>query len=237
MTVNPVLEQIRGGLIVSCQALESDPMFGNGIMAKMATAAKEGGAIGIRANGYDDIKSIKEATKLPVIGIVKRSYEGSPVYITPTLREVEEVIKGGAEILALDATKNLRPSGILSGDFIQTVKKSYPEMILMADVSTFDEGRMAAEAGADIVATTMAGYTEYSVHQNGPNFKLISRMVRELSVPVIAEGKIRNPADAVKCFELGTFAVVVGAAITKPQEITRTFVEEIKAHPLLLAGE
>lgn len=228
MNGNLVLETIRGGLIVSCQALKDEPLYGADIMARMALAAKWGGAVAIRANGAEDIRSIKPIG-LPVIGIVKQDYPGTEVYITPTLREVDEIIKAGADIVAIDATQRQRPDGSLPDEFIQQVKQNYLDVLLMADVSTFEEGVAAAQAGVDMVASTMSGYTDYSPQRAGPDFTLIERLAQTLPIPVIAEGRVRTPEEAVECLRRGAWAVVVGSAITRPQEIVKSFTERILA--------
>jgi N-acylglucosamine-6-phosphate 2-epimerase len=225
MTELSVFEKFRGGLIVSCQALENEPLHGAEIMARMALAAEAGGAVGIRANGVADIRQIKSVTSLPVIGIIKREYTGSEVYITPTLVEVEEVLAAGADIVAVDATNRLRPDGRNAESFIKLVKHHYPQALVMADVSTLPEGVAAVSAGADLVASTLSGYTRYSPDLDGPDFELIRALSQSVSVPVIAEGRIRTPEEAAKCLQLGAWAVVVGSAITRPQEITQSFVE------------
>ncbi len=222
-----ILLQIRDGLIVSCQAQEQDPLFGSGMMTRMALAAKDGGAVGIRANGGEDIRSIKETTGLPVIGIVKRVYPNSEVYITPTMREVDEVVANGADIVALDATMRPRPDGQSSHDFLREVKEKYPHILVMADVSTFEEGQRAEVDGADLVASTMSGYTEYTKHKTAPDFALLERLAKSVKVPIVAEGRISYPEQAKQCLEVGCWSVVVGSAITRPQEITRAFVEYI----------
>ncbi len=218
-----VLERIHRGLIVSCQASEGDPLYGPDMMTRMAMAAKLGGAVGIRANGGEDIRRIKEATGLPVIGIVKRRYEGSDVYITATMREVVEVVAAGADVVAVDATSRMRPEGLTAAEFLRRVKQAFPHVLLMADVATVDEGVAAAAAGADLVASTMAGYTPYSPSGDGPDFALLRGLVEAVPVPVIAEGRIQRPEQARTCIELGCWAVVVGSAITRPQEITRMY--------------
>lgn len=222
-----ILRQIRDGLIVSCQAQEPDPLFGPGMMTRMALAAKDGGAVGIRANGGEDIRSIKEATGLPIIGIVKRVYPNSNVYITPTMREVDEVVENGADIVAVDATMRERPDGKSSHQFLREVKDKYPHILVMADVSNFEEGQRAEIDGADLVASTMSGYTEYTKHEGAPNFSLLERLARTVKVPVVAEGRISYPEQAKQCLDVGCWAVVVGSAITRPQEITRVFVEHM----------
>jgi N-acylglucosamine-6-phosphate 2-epimerase len=236
MNENEILSKIRGGIIVSCQAMEGEPLHGPEMMARMALAAKMGGAVGIRANGEQDIRSIKRLTGLPVIGILKREYAQSEVYITPTLEEVEKVKSAGADIVAVDATCRPRPDGLLPKEFIASIKAKYPDLFIMADVSTLDEGLIAEEAGANLVASTMSGYTEYSPKMEKPDFGLIQKLVQHLQIPVIAEGRIRTPEEAVRCFELGAFSVVIGSAITRPQVITQRFVEQVKQYQNPLQG-
>lgn len=197
-------------------------------MPRMAVAAAEGGAVGIRANGANDIREIKKEVNLPVVGIVKRTYEGSPIYITPTMREVEEVALAGAEVVSLDATFRPRPNGIELSDLLEQIHRTFPELLVMADISTLEEGIGAADLGFDLVASTMSGYTPYTEHDPNPNFDLIEQLVQSVDIPVIAEGHIRTPEDAARCIELGCTSVVVGSAITRPQEITKHFVERLK---------
>jgi N-acylglucosamine-6-phosphate 2-epimerase len=223
-----ILKIIRGGLIVSCQALENEPLHGSHIMARMALAAKEGGAVGIRANSGRDIRAIKEATELPVIGIVKRYYEECEIYITPTLKEVEEVFNAGAEIIAIDGTNRQRPDGSKLEKFVCSIRKEFPEILLMADISTLEEGLLASQYDVDIIAPTLSGYTSYSPQQPGPDLNLIESLVKQIPLPIIAEGKLRTPEEVVQCYEKGVWSVVVGSAITRPQEITRRFVERLK---------
>ncbi|MCL6443292.1 MAG: N-acetylmannosamine-6-phosphate 2-epimerase [Alicyclobacillus sp.] len=223
-----MLNKLKGGLIVSCQALQDEPLYGSDIMAKMALAAKHGGAIAIRANGEADIRAIKPLG-LPIIGIWKKQYPESDVYITPTMQEVDAVVRAGAEIVAVEATDRKRADALTPGAFIAEIKRQYPKVLVMADVSTLPEGIAAAEAGADLVATTMSGYTPYSPHQAEPDYALIASLVKTVAVPVIAEGRIRTPEQAVACFRQGAWAVVVGSAITRPREITRWFAQRISA--------
>jgi N-acylglucosamine-6-phosphate 2-epimerase len=225
MKKEEIFNAIKGGLIVSCQALEHEPLHGSYIMSKMALAAQMGGAVGIRANSGKDIVAIKEKVNLPVIGIVKRNYPDSEVYITPTIEEVKEVVQAGAEIVAVDATKRKRPNNIMLKDFVRQVKKEFPQIILMADISDFEEGVTAEELGFDIVGTTLSGYTEYTKGVSLPNFHLMKTLVNRLSVPVIAEGGIWTPEQLRKVMDIGVHAAVVGTAITRPQEITKRFVQ------------
>jgi N-acylglucosamine-6-phosphate 2-epimerase len=221
-----LMQQIKGKLIVSCQALEHEPLHGSDIMARMAIAAEQGGAAGIRANSKEDIIAIKQVTQLPIIGIVKRDYPDSEVFITPTLKEVNELLEAGTDVVTLDATSRKRPSNSQLEDMIRFIRNNSPSYI-MADISTFEEGILAMELGADFISTTLSGYTTYSPQIIEPDFDLIKRLSALGKVPIIAEGRISNPADAKKALELGAFSVVVGSAITRPQLITKRFVEEV----------
>ena len=161
MTKQEILEQIQGGLIVSCQALEHEPLYTKegGIMPLMAKAAAQSGAVGIRANTVRDITQIKEVVDLPVIGIIKKEYEGTPMYITVTMREVDELVACGVDIIAVQGTSALRPDGSSAPEFIKAIKEKYPDQPVMADCATLEEGIACAKAGADFVGTTMRGYT------------------------------------------------------------------------------
>lgn len=222
-----VKERIRGGLIVSCQALDDEPMHGSFIMGRFAKAAKAGGAVGIRANTEEDIAEIKRVVDLPVIGIVKREYEGSPVYITPTMKEVDEVVRGGAEICALDATKRPRPSGVTLAGLVREIRKKYPALLLMADTSGFEEMKEAEALGFDFIGTTMRGYTDDTRGIVIPDFDLIRKAAVELHTSIIAEGGIWEPSQLSRALASGAFAAVIGGAITRPQNITKRFVDAI----------
>ena len=193
MTNKEILEQIKGGLIVSCQALETEPLYDSYIMSKMAWAAYLGGAVGIRANTVVDIKAIKEKVNLPVIGIIKQVYDDSDVYITPTMKEVDALVAIGCEIIAVDATDRPRPNGVTFEEFFTEVRAKYPDQLFMADTSCFEEGKKAEELGMDLIGTTMAGYTPYTKGTPLPDFKLMERYVKELHSPIIAEGGIWVP--------------------------------------------
>ena len=222
-----VLDKIKGGLIVSCQALPHEPLHGGDTMAKMAVAAMRGGAVGIRANTVHDIELIKKAVDLPVIGIIKKDYEGCDVYITPTMDEVDALAACGADIIALDATDRLHPGGVTLEEFFGEVRKKYPDRLFMADTSCFEEGKKAAEMGFDLIGTTMAGYTPYTKGTPLPDIALMKRYVNELGKPVIAEGGIWTPEQLRQALDTGVLAAVVGTAITRPMEITQRFVRAI----------
>lgn len=227
MTNKEILDKIKGGLIVSCQALESEPLYDSYIMSKMAWAAKLGGAVGIRANTVVDIKAIKEKVDLPLIGIIKQEYDGSDVYITPTMKEVDALVETGCEIIAIDATNRLRPNGETLEAFFTKVREKYPNQLFMADTSCFDEGKKAEELGFNLIGTTMAGYTPYTKGTQLPDFDLMQRYVSELHTPVIAEGGIWVPEQLKKAIDIGAHSAVVGTAITRPRDITKHFVEAL----------
>ena len=225
MTNKEILDKIKGGLIVSCQALASEPLYDSYIMSKMALAAKLGGAVGIRANTVVDIKAIKEKVDLPLIGIIKQEYDDSDVYITPTMKEVDALVETGCEIIAIDATNRLRPNGATLEAFFTKVRAKYPNQLFMADTSCFDEGKKAEELGFNLIGTTMAGYTPYTKGTPLPDFNLMQRYVSELHTPVIAEGGIWVPEQLKKAIDIGVHSAVVGTAITRPRDITKHFAE------------
>jgi len=228
MHTHPILARIQGGLIVSCQALEHEPLHSSYIMSRMAYAAMQGGAAGIRANTPQDIAAIKKAVSLPVIGIIKKEYEDSPVYITPTMAEVDALVDAGAEIIALDATARLHPGGCALEEFFAAVREKYPQQLFMADCSDFAEAEAAQRMGFDLLGTTLAGYTPHTAGRTLPDFELMHRIAHELDRPLIAEGGIWTPQELRQAFDAGAFACVVGTAITRPMEITRRFVAAIK---------
>ncbi len=222
-----IKRKIKGGLIVSCQALENEPMHSSFIMGRFAKAAAEGGAVGIRANTAEDIAEIKMNVDLPIIGIVKRDYAGSEVYITPTMKEVDELMNVGVDIMAIDATNRLRPNGVTLESFVKQIRDKYPSVILMADTSDYDEMIYADKLGFDFIGTTMRGYTSYTKGVKIPDFDLIEKVSAEVSACVIAEGGIWEPNELTKVIECGAFAAVIGGAITRPQNITRRFVNAL----------
>jgi N-acylglucosamine-6-phosphate 2-epimerase len=230
MALSPLIESLRGGLIVSCQALPDEPLFGAQHMSAMARAAVAGGAVAIRANGPDDIAAIRKAVRLPILGLFKEDIPGCEVRITPTLEHAENIARAGADVIAIDATRRARPGNLSVKEMIDHIHKNIGKPVL-ADVSTLEEGLDAAKVGADFVATTLSGYTTYSPSQSGPDFVLLGQLVthlKPLGVPVIAEGRISTPQEAVHALALGAHAVVVGSAITRPQWITAQFSGALK---------
>ncbi|TJY44624.1 N-acetylmannosamine-6-phosphate 2-epimerase [Cohnella pontilimi] len=229
MMNNTLITNLKSGLIVSCQALKEEPLFGSEHMVSMALAAEEGGAVGIRANTPNDISAIKNRSSLPVIGLYKKHYSDSDVYITPTIQEVMEVVEAGADFVAIDCTRQKRPQGISLQQFIHQIRYRFPTTAIVADISTFEEGVAAMDLGLDVISTTMSGYTPYSKQQEEPDIDLVSRLSALHRTPVLAEGRISTPEQCVACLHAGAHAVVVGTAITRPQEITRRFVNAIHA--------
>ncbi len=224
------IENIKGKLIVSCQALPHEPLHSSFIMGRMALAAKEGGAFGIRANTKEDIAEIKTQVDLPIIGIVKRDYTDSKVYITPTMKEIDELMEVKPEIIALDATSNLRPGNVTIDQFYAEIRKKYPDQLLMADCSTVEEALHADELGFDFIGTTLVGYTEQSKNLKieSNDFEIIRKIVEKSKHHVIAEGNINTPEKAKRVIELGAYSVVVGSIITRPQLITKSFADALK---------
>ena len=227
--MNEKVESLKGKLIVSCQALPHEPLHSAFIMGRMALAAKEGGAYGIRANTKEDIAEIQTQVDLPVIGIVKRDYEDSKVYITPTMKEINELMEVKPDIIALDATHSLRPGGRTLDEFYREIRKSYPGQLLMADCSTVEEALHADQLGFDFIGTTLVGYTDQSrnLKIESNDFEIIRQIVAKVKHRVIAEGNINTPEKARRVIELGAFSVVVGSIITRPQLITKSFAEAL----------
>lgn len=229
--MNPKIEKLKGRLIVSCQALPEEPLHSSYIMGRMAAAAFEGGAYGIRANSCEDIQEIRNNVALPIIGIIKKEYPDSNIYITPTMDEVDKLMSIHPEIIALDATNRLRPGNETLDSFFSKVKEKYPNQLWMADCSTIEEAIHADALGFDFIGTTLVGYTEESkdlkIDKN--DFFIIKEILRHVSHPVIAEGNIDTPKKAFRVIELGCFSVVVGSIITRPQLITRNFAAPLNA--------
>lgn len=210
---------MKKGLIVSCQALENEPLHSSFIMGRMALAAQMSGAVGIRANSVADITEIKKVVDLPIIGIIKKDYDNMVTYITPTQKELEELIKLDIDVIALDATINADTS------LLKSLKEKYPTQKFMADISTVEEGLKAADYGFDFVGTTLVGYTEQSKNLN--NFDVLKELIEKSTIPVIAEGNFDSPEKARLAMEMGSYSVVVGGAITRPQQIAKKFADEI----------
>jgi len=216
--------RLRGRLIVSCQAASGSPMRDPAIIAALARCAERGGAGGVRIDGPVDIAAVRRAVRLPIIGIHKTS--GTSLYITPTYEAARAVVEAGADIVAVQATaeRNSSPEPLPTLVARLHLEAKVP---VMADVSTLDEGLAAEAAGADLVGTTMAGYTPQSRQMPGPDLELVRELARRVTIPIIAEGRIRNPVEAAAAVRAGAWAVVVGRAITMPEAITEDFVRAL----------
>ncbi|HHA2004710.1 TPA: N-acetylmannosamine-6-phosphate 2-epimerase [Enterobacter cloacae] len=226
-----VLDTLKGKLVVSCQALENEPLHSPFIMSRMALAARQGGAAAIRANSVVDIEAIKEQVTLPVIGIIKREYPDSEVYITATMKEVDELMTVSPAIIALDATDRARPGGESLATLVTRIRTRYPSVLLMADIATVDEAVMAQVLGFDCVGTTLYGYTAQTAGHALPDddCQFLKTVLAAVTVPVVAEGNVDTPERAARCLALGAHMVVVGGAITRPQQITERFMAAIDA--------
>jgi N-acylglucosamine-6-phosphate 2-epimerase len=217
------LEAMRGGLVVSVQAAPGSPLASPETISAIARAAELGGAAGIRAEGAADVRAIKRAVAVPVIGLLKRDVPGSPVRITPDLDDARVVADAGADVVAVDATLRPLANGMSTGDFLAALSEL--EIPVLADVDSLEAAAAAFTAGADAVATTLSGYTGDGPTPDGPDLELVERIARELHCPVLAEGRYSTPDDVAAALDAGAFAVVVGTAITDPVMLTQRSAE------------
>jgi N-acylglucosamine-6-phosphate 2-epimerase len=231
--MNPLTRPLPSGLIVSCQAYEGDPLFGAQIMAAMARAAEAGGAVAIRANSPEDIAAIRTAVRLPIIGLWKIYTPGSDVYITPTRAHADALAAAGADMIAVDATPRPRAGGETLAQLIAHCHDVLNRPV-MADVSCLSDAQDAERFGADVISSTMAGYTAHGRPPTpGPDLDFVRELVAHCARLIVAEGRYADPADTARAIALGARAVVVGAAITRPEVITARFAAAIAAaHPI-----
>ena len=223
--MHPLIESLKGKLIVSCQALPGTALRDSETLARMALGAMRGGAAAIRADGVADITAIKKLVNLPIIGLNKEKRDMAVPFITPTFEHAKAIAELGAEIIALDATLRPHPNGVTAAELIRRVKSELG-VLVMADIATFEDGIAAAEAGADLLSTTLAGYTlETMPMPPGPDLELLRRLVKAVDTPVVAEGRYCTPGDVAVALSSGAHAVVIGKMITNPEFITRYFIE------------
>ena len=223
------MANLKRGLIVSCQAVKGEPLYGLGIMGYLAKAAVEGGAIGIRANYVDDILDIKKEVDVPLIGIIKEVYPDSEVYITPTLKEVKALIGTGCEVIALDCTNRPRPYGERLEDLVRYIRENAKDVEIMADCASFEDAERAHELGFDYIGSTMRGYTPSTKGIEIPDCEFLTKLVKTFpNTKIIAEGGIWERGQLEKVCGSGVYAIVIGTAITRPRDITSRFVKELK---------
>lgn len=224
-----IVTRLAHGLIVSCHIDEEEGGRMPDLLSYFAGAAERGGAAGLRVEGVEHVRRLRPLTRLPIIGFVEGSFEDGSPLITPTAADVEALLAAGADIVAVDGTKRKRADGTDGFLFFEQLRKRITAP-LWADVATFREGIRAAESGADVVATTLAGYTPGTVAKDyrTPDFTLIRELAGALTIPVIAEGRIWDPDTAAQAISLGAHAVVVGSAITRPHVVTEVFVNAVR---------
>lgn len=232
MPVSEVLDRLRGGLIASCQAPEGDPFRDAGSMARFARAAVAGGAAGIRANGAEDVAAIRAAVPVPIIGIEKAPQADGEILITPSFEAAGRVVEAGADIVALDCSRQGQRHGAL--ERLRRIRSELGVPV-MADVATLEEARAAEAAGADLVASTMRGHTPETRHLATFDEEFVGEWRAALGVPLVVEGRISKPAQAAQAIAEGAFAVVVGAAITRPELIARRFAQAVARASALLS--
>ena len=224
--MNPVLERLSGGLIVSCQAPVGSPLREPFILGRIAAAAEDAGACAIRAEGLESIRAIKAEVGVPVLGLIKRD-NSSPIYITPDLDDVRGLLDAGADIIAVDATERLREGGVTSLDFVEQAVALAGDVPIMADVDSLSSAILAAKAGAGLVGTTLSGYTGGDIPQ-GPDIDLVRDISSAVDVPVIAEGRYSTAAEVRLALEYGARAVCIGTTLTDPWTLTKRLVAQIR---------
>lgn len=222
------ISAIRHGLVVSCQAPVSSPLHNPMVIAAIAQASLQQGAVGVRIDTPAHVSAVRQSTNAPIIGIWKRQFDGSEVYITPQFEQAEAIAQAGADIIAIDATQRPRPGGESVAMLIDQIHDRLHKPV-MADVATLKEAIAAVEAGVDVVGTTLYGYTAETRHLAPPGWDLLTEMVHQLSVPIICEGGVASPEMARKALELGAYAVVVGTAITGIDSQVKRYVGALQA--------
>ncbi|MBV1779965.1 N-acetylmannosamine-6-phosphate 2-epimerase [Paeniglutamicibacter sp. ABSL32-1] len=221
------LTALKGALVVSAQAYPGEPMRDPRTMAQVAASAVIGGAKAVRVQGLADIAATRSAVQVPVIGLFKDGHDG--VFITPTLHHALAVAAAGAHIIALDGTRRPRPDGLSLAETIAGIRERSGATV-MADCGSLDDAVAAAAAGADLIGTTLAGYTGERPKTQGPDLELLEAIIAaDLGVPVIAEGRIHTPAQARAALDAGAHAVVVGTAITHPATLTGWFLDALES--------
>lgn len=224
MRPTDVIDRIAGGLIVSCQAYPGEPMRDPRTMAQIARAAVVGGAVAVRLQGIADIRAAADLT-VPIVGLWKDG--DTDVFITPTLEHARAVADAGAHVVAIDGTRRPRPDGLTLAETISGLRASHPHALVMADCGSLGDAIAAEAGGADILGTTLSGYSGERPKTAGPDIELIAQMSQNCTTPIVAEGRIHSPADAASARRAGALAVCVGTAISHPSTITSWFVDAV----------
>ncbi|MBM7542034.1 putative N-acetylmannosamine-6-phosphate 2-epimerase [Amphibacillus cookii] len=224
-----LIKQLKDGLIVSCQAKESDPIYIPGIIEKMVASAIWGGANGLRIDTPENVSMIRTQTELPIIGLWKLYSTESDVFITPTMTAVDAIIKAGADIVAVDATNRKNAQGEMAYEIIKKIKQAYPHILILADIRNDEEASQALDLGAHMVAPTLYRFDPKAKSTEHPDFNMLARIVKAAKGKgyVLMEGKIHTPEQAVESLFLGAHSVVVGSAITRPHLTTRRFTQKM----------
>lgn len=220
----PVLEAMRGRLVVSCQAYPGEPMRDPRTTAQVARSVVRGGAAGVRVQGIQDVRATVEAVDVPVVGLWKDGADG--VFITPTLEHALAVADAGAHVVAIDGTRRARPDGLTLAETVARFRDR-SDAFLMADCGSLDDALSAQDAGVDLLGTTLAGYSGERARTVGPDLELVADVVAACSLPVVVEGRVHTPSQAAAAMALGAFSVCVGTAITHPSTITGWFVDAV----------
>lgn len=224
-----VIEQLKSSLVISCQAPSDSPLHDASLIAKIAQACVNQGAKGVRIDTPSHIQAVKKLMPdVPVIGLWKQMGLDSDVYITPRLEDAIAVSEAGADIIAIDATTRNRPGGENIVDIIAYIQEKLGKLV-MADIDTLENALTASQAGADLISTTLYGYTPATSQFHPPNFNLVSQLIQQIDKPIICEGGIKTPAEAKQALDLGCFSVVVGTAITGIDLLAQKFVNYVNS--------
>jgi N-acylglucosamine-6-phosphate 2-epimerase len=221
-----ILDGLKGGLVVSCQAPEGSPLRDPYILGRIAAAAEDAGAVAIRAEGLASIEAIRKEVSVPIIGLIKR-FNSSPIYITPDIDDVRNLVEAGADIVALDATERLREGGVTSADFLAEAVAAIGSVPIMADVDSLPSAVIAAQAGAQLVGTTLSGYTGGEIPAH-PDIDLVREIASVLQLPIIAEGRYSSAEDVQRALDYGAHAVCIGTSLTDPWTLTKRLVAKIR---------
>lgn len=221
-----IISKLKNNIIVSCQAGKEEPMYSPEAIILMTKASIKGGAKAIRAESPISIRQIKHFFDIPVIGLYKKKYENSEVYITPTKKEIDSIAIAGSDIIAIDATNRQRPFNEKLEDLLNYIHNKY-NLPVMADISTYEEGVNAEKLGFDLISTTLSGYTSYSKKSDEPDFELLEKLSKNIKTPIILEGRVWETNHLKEAFKRGAYSVVIGSSITRPNLITERFCQII----------